>query len=282
MKILFVCTGNTCRSPMAQAIFEAMGGEAISRGVQVPFPSSACENAKKAVLKYGGDLSEHISRQITLSDIENADVVITMTAGHRDFLRNAVKDKEIITLAEFAGEYNDVADPYGGDELVYEKCAAQIYDYLKKGRERALIIKEAQESNAAFIEECERTVFSDGWSMNSVLGAIKRSQVLVAQTGGKLSGYCIFMNAADEGEILRIAVPDNMRKKGIGRKLLEKALDSMKERGVMTVYLEVRRSNEAAIALYKSSGFKESGVRAKYYDNGEDALIFNLDLKERL
>ena len=85
------------------------------------------------------------------------------------------------------------------------------------------------------------------------------------------------MTAADEGEILRIAVNKKIRKAGLGRKLLTATIDEMKKSGANEIFLEVRASNESAIALYKSVGFEQIGIRKGYYDNKEDAILYKKD-----
>ncbi len=92
-------------------------------------------------------------------------------------------------------------------------------------------------------------------------------------------GFLIGRAAADEFEILNMAVSPGNRRQGIGSKLLACALEFSRVSGSARVYLEVRASNEPAIALYTSHGFTECGRRALYYcDPVEDALLLALDL----
>ena len=124
----------------------------------------------------------------------------------------------------------------------------------------------------------EADYFADNWSENSVKLQIDNQKVIVLKHNEDIFGYCIFMVAADEGEILRIATLKNMRKAGFGKKLLSSVICEMRESGVNEVFLEVRAGNESAIALYKSIGFEEIGIRKGYYkDNGEDAVLYKLE-----
>ena len=88
----------------------------------------------------------------------------------------------------------------------------------------------------------------------------------------------------DEAEIIDFRVDISMRRKGVGRHLLNEALNALNVSGIKTVFLEVRRSNVAAITLYESAGFATSGQRNNYYETAsgrEDALLMRHDSNER-
>ena len=88
----------------------------------------------------------------------------------------------------------------------------------------------------------------------------------------------VALEAADEGEILNLAVSPAGRRHGLGRALVEKAVATLRERGVGQIYLEVRESNAPARALYAARGFKEVGRRKQYYRRPvEDAIVLRLD-----
>ena len=93
---------------------------------------------------------------------------------------------------------------------------------------------------------------------------------------GGIRGYAILMPVADEAELLTIGVAQAEQRKGLGRAILAEMLNMARERNMQRVFLEVRSSNVAAIALYRSAGFSQVGLRRGYYQNAdgsEDALV---------
>ena len=98
---------------------------------------------------------------------------------------------------------------------------------------------------------------------------------------GKVRGYAILMPAADEAELLSIGVAAAQQRKGLGRAMLSEMLNEARAKQLHRVFLEVRPSNVAAVALYRSAGFREIGVRYSYYrneDSNEDALVMACEL----
>jgi len=116
------------------------------------------------------------------------------------------------------------------------------------------------------------------WSRESLLQLDSVTPTAwVAEWEGIVAGFLIGRSAADEFEILNMAVSRAHRRQGIASKLLESALEASRKAGIARVYLEVRASNEPAIALYKRHGFTECGRRARYYrDPVEDAILLSL------
>ncbi|MFA7399204.1 MAG: ribosomal protein S18-alanine N-acetyltransferase, partial [Sideroxydans sp.] len=97
----------------------------------------------------------------------------------------------------------------------------------------------------------------------------------------EMAGYAVMMLAVDEAELLDIAIDHEHQRKGIGHKLLEAMLSLARHENMRRMVLEVRASNQAAIALYRASGFEQIGLRRDYYPatNGrEDAILMGKGL----
>ena len=97
--------------------------------------------------------------------------------------------------------------------------------------------------------------------------------------GGAPLGFVLVWRAADELHVIDVAVEPESRRLGVARLLLRTVMNDGRARGASVVLLEVRQSNEAALALYHALGFSRTSVRRAYYsDNGEDAIVMRLEL----
>jgi ribosomal-protein-alanine acetyltransferase len=102
----------------------------------------------------------------------------------------------------------------------------------------------------------------------------------VAVQDGRIAGFLFARIVADEAEILNLAVAPEIRRRGVGAKLLHAAMEFAREGGAKRLFLEVRESNAAAIAFYKRAGFGESGRRKSYYrDPIEDACLLTRQIE---
>ncbi len=137
-----------------------------------------------------------------------------------------------------------------------------------------------QESHLSEIDEIDKTCFSNPWSLKSLQTELENpiANYYVALCDKKVVGYGGYWWVFFEGEITNIAVHKNYRRKGIASRILEAMIKNCVETDTTAIHLEVRVSNENAIALYKKFGFKEDGIRPKYYDNKEDALLMTKEI----
>ncbi|HEY5975163.1 MAG TPA: ribosomal protein S18-alanine N-acetyltransferase [Geobacteraceae bacterium] len=122
----------------------------------------------------------------------------------------------------------------------------------------------------------ESASFSCPWNRQHFLAELAAPHAfpLVACSGsGEVAGYLCPSLVADEGEILDVAVAPAWRGQGIGRLLLAEAMADCRSRGAIAVHLEVRPSSTAAVALYEAFGFVRTGLRKRYYQDGEDAIL---------
>lgn len=132
-KVVFVCTGNTCRSPMAKGIFEKMlsdrgisGVECSSAGIFAMTGDEPAANAVKAAERFGADISAHRARRITAPLLDETDLFICMTAQHAQSLSMYVDGSRVMSLGD------GIPDPYGADVETYIACANSIKQALAR------------------------------------------------------------------------------------------------------------------------------------------------------
>ena len=132
------------------------------------------------------------------------------------------------------------------------------------------------ESHVSQIAELEKLCFSDAWSENSIRSELtnKLSLWLVAVDGDRVAGYIGSQSVLGEADMMNLAVSPDYRRQGVGQRLVERLVEDLKGRGTHILVLEVRASNDSAIALYQKLGFTQVGRRPNYYFKPrEDALI---------
>jgi ribosomal-protein-alanine N-acetyltransferase len=134
--------------------------------------------------------------------------------------------------------------------------------------------------------EIEQVAFRNPWSAELLRRELGHdwSTILVAEEPGPrgqvtLVGFVIFWIVHDELHVLNVATAPEHRNRGVARRVLEAALDTGRRKRCTLATLEVRRSNAAALGLYRDFGFRPVGIRPNYYvDEGEDAIVMVLDL----
>ena len=276
MNILFVCTGNTCRSPMAEGYLKSKeidGVTVSSRGLAAD-GSPVSVNSKTVMDEAGINIGGHISKQLTDRDINGADKIICLSPSHKAVLLSAgVPENKLFVLG------NGISDPFGGDISVYRRCRDEIFAavdaLLKDGFFSNICIVPLEPRHIKDIAKLESLCFSEPWSEEGILEAYRLgTRFFVAETGKMLIGYIGIKAVVDEGYITNIAVFPEFRRKGVAADLLNKVFDYAKEKRLSFVSLEVRPSNNAAVSLYQKTGFKEEGRRKDFYRlPREDALI---------
>ncbi len=276
MNILFVCTGNTCRSPMAEGYLKSKGIAGVtvsSRGIASD-GSPVSLNSKTAMAEASIDIGSHISKQITDRDISLADKIICLSPSHKAVLLSAgVSENKLYFLGD------GIPDPFGGSIETYRRCREEIFAaidiLIKDGFFSDISIVPIAPKHIKDIARLEELCFSEPWSEEGILEAYRLgTRFFIAETDNLIAGYIGIKAVIDEGYITNIAVFPEFRRRGVAKALLNKVFEFAKEKELSFVSLEVRPSNTEAVSLYEKTGFKEEGRRKNFYRLPlEDALI---------
>ncbi len=140
MNVLFVCTGNTCRSPMAEGLLRKKAADenasmlVLSAGIHA-FPGMPVSREAAEAVSAIVDIKKHKARSISDEFMAAADVVVVMTESHKTKLQQLypLHEDKVITFLEMAGKEGDVADPYGSPQSVYNECAKALQEGIDVG-----------------------------------------------------------------------------------------------------------------------------------------------------
>ncbi len=278
-KIMFICSGNTCRSPLAEGLFKKYLQEKNITDIEVgsagvgAFPGDAVSiNSILVAGSRGIDISDHRARNVNPEHLITTDLFFCMSESHKAVLSRHCDSEKIFVL--------NIADPFGRPIEVYEECAKQLENKFPEILERiqnTVILREMAESDIKEIAELEKECFSEPWSEDSLKDELtnETARFYVLRDNEKLLGYIGANNICGEVYITNVAVNGAYRGKGYGKKLVNHLVQQSELEKALFVTLEVRESNEKAIKLYEKCGFKKIGERKNFYSKPtENGLIY--------
>ncbi len=283
-KIMFICSGNTCRSPLAEGLFKKYLQDNNITDIEVgsagvgAFPGDAVSiNSILAAGSRGVDVSDHRAKNVNPEHILTTDLFFCMSESHKAVLSRYCESEKIVVL--------DIADPFGRPLEVYEECARQLESKFPEILEKIRgteVIREMTESDIKEIAELERACFSDPWSEKSLTDELanETARFYVLRSNNGLLGYIGANNICGEVYIANVAVNPDCRGRGYGKKLVNHLIKQSVLEKALFLTLEVRASNVNAISLYEKCGFKKIGERKNFYSKPtENGLIYTYYLE---
>lgn len=288
-RVLFLCTGNTCRSPFA-ALCAASGREGVefaSAGLAAWEGAPASANMQAAAEELGLSLADHRAQNVTPELLEASDLVVCLSASHALAIADRVPAERLRILG------GGIDDPYNGGPEEYRACAAQIkgalpavlaeltapFSFLSPD---ACILPTA-EGHASAIAELERLAFDPPMReerLREKLRDYPTAHWLTALWNGEVAGFLGADQYGGEAFIDDLAVFPHMRRKGVANALLARAETEAILRGASKIHLEVRESNLAARALYSARGCRDVGRRKGFYERPkEDAILMTMEVR---
>lgn len=285
LNITFVCTGNTCRSAMAEGLFKKILSErgitdisCRSCGLAAYTGDSASPQAVEVCAERGIDLSTHRATIFNEYIFDETDIMVCMTESHKGAVMRVQPTFRVLVPE------GGVPDPYGGTVEIYRDCADKLEAFLEKFIDSITMnIEPMQEKHIREIAELEMVSFSVPWSEDGLRSELtnETAHFLVASAENKVLGYIGVHEICGEAYITNVAVFPEYRRLGIGETLIDAATHGAKQRNCDFISLEVRISNVPAIELYKKEGYNIVGQRKNFYSNPtEDAYIMTRYLKD--
>ncbi|MSP53338.1 MAG: ribosomal-protein-alanine N-acetyltransferase [Gammaproteobacteria bacterium] len=146
-----------------------------------------------------------------------------------------------------------------------------------------LMLKLANVSDATCLAQLERAASAAPWTLQQFTDCLaEKNPAYILWENDRAIGFVIYHLIDGQCEIYNIAVHPDFQKNGRGKYLLEQVIDTARARRCQSIFLEVRVSNQAALALYQKLGFNEIGIRRNYYKMSstarEDAIMMAVDL----
>ena len=285
MHITCVCTGNTCRSPMAAALLRQWLNEHGLDFVQVDSAGLAADgdavadNAVDALAAVGLAPLRAYSKPLTRELFDATDLFLVMSPAHKQYLLAAGADEAAVVVLG-----GGIPDPFGCGADVYAATRDRLQQAVADWGEAQfpLAIRPLCERHLPSLAALEQVCFSQPWSEDALREELSNptARFLVAEKDGEAVGYIGCHFAADEGAITNVAVSPNYRRQGVGGLLLDALLYAAEKEHIGSIFLEVRVSNTAAKALYQSRGFVSCGLRPRFYTAPtEDGEIFSWTAK---
>lgn len=284
-KIMFICSGNTCRSPLAEGLFKKYLKENNITDIEVgsagvgAFPGDSVSiNSILVAGSRGVDISSHRAKNINPEHILTTDLFFCMSDSHKQVLLRHCDENKIIVL--------NVPDPFGRPIENYEECAKQLENQFPQILEKiqgTILIREMTGSDISEIAELEKVCFSEPWSETSLRDELtnETARFYVLRDSENLLGYIGANNVCNEVYITNVAVNEKYRGNGYGKILVNHLIKQSELERAFFITLEVRKSNKNAIKLYEKCGFKFIGERKNFYSKPtEDALIYTYYIEE--
>ncbi len=278
MNFLVVCTGNTCRSPMAEGLLSTMltdEDHASSAGF-VTAGEPVSPYAAEAMREIGVDISAHRAVAVTPELCHEADAIAVMSPAQGRLLCSKFgADPDQITPL-------NIPDPYGGDLPLYRVTRDALQKALTAWLNTLFPAVRTVPFTRRYVPaaaQIERECFSCPWSESSLEEETQNpaAHFLAAVSPvGEVLGYLGLHISGGEGMMANLAVAAAHRRKGVGAALLNAAENMAETYGLSRITLEVRPSNEAAVSLYRKAGYVFEGLRPGFYTHPtEDAAIYS-------
>ncbi len=143
-----------------------------------------------------------------------------------------------------------------------------------------MFIRSMSIDDLSVVMEIERACFRSPWSEDGFLGELEGyfSHCIVIIDNDAILGFALWRVVFEQAHLFNIAVKPGHRNLGLGTALMDHVINHSLQSGATTLFLEVRVTNDTAKSLYMKYGFHPMGIRPRYYEDGEDALVMEKDL----